>query len=417
MTDESSYAASFLEGSLGLEQGSLGPGAVPSALAGEIASVMRGAPPKDSTTPSLEVAIRAFLSELEKSALEENGFIVRKARWPGSASFAVCLTHDVDNIERPADHVAKVKDRFSASDYAKWKRGELSLYDNIEMIREKEAAAGFRSSFYLMSAEYPLSKVRKAARALDSRGWEVGLHGDFGTHDSEREMARAVERLADGLGVHPRGVREHYLRFDFQKTWKVMDGAGFDYDTTVGNADAIGFKMGLATPFHPPDQGWAPMRLLELPLSLMDTTLWGYLKRGEEEGLEDVRRTMKMVEDVKGLYTLLWHQEAVRMKGGRQYWAVLKELARRKRVFVGSGADVAGWWRAREVPLRSSAGGRLITLGGKPPKGLRLVVKAREGTKLRVVSGSARETRPGMFVVSPEGGKFRMEVTKVGGPG
>jgi len=407
---ESAYAAGFLEGSLGLAAGSLLPEDVPGDLLDELASVMRGVPLDDSSTPSLETRIMEFLGWLERSALERQGFFVRKARWPDAAPLAVCLTHDVDNIERPMEHVLKVKDRFSKADLAKARKGLISLYDNIELIGEREAEEGFRSSFYLMSANYPLDKVKAAARRLHAKGWEVGLHGDFGTHDSESEMERAVERLTEAIGIRPRGLREHYLRFDFGRSWRVMEGAGFDYDTTVGNNDRLGFKLGLATPFHPPDEGWRPMRLLELPLSLMDTTLWGYLKKTEEEGLEDVNKSMGLVEEVEGLFTLLWHQEAVRMKGGRLYWKVLRGLGRRKGVFVGNGADVARWWRGREVPLKLAKGGRLITLGARPPKGLTLILKARAGARVEVASGSVIK-RGDERLVSPSGPSFKMQVS------
>jgi hypothetical protein len=406
---ESVYAAGFLEGSLGLASGSLRPEDVPGSLVDELTSVMRGSPPRDSTTPSLEARVMEFMSGLERSALEEEGFFVRKARWPGAAPLAVCLTHDVDNIERPKEHILKVRDRFSASDFRSAQKGLISLYDNIDLIREREAEEGFRSSFYLMSAEYPLEKVRASARRLRAKGWEVGLHGDFGTHDSEEEMGKAVERLAEGIGVRPRGVREHYLRFDFGRSWRIMDGAGFDYDTTVGTNDRLGFKLGLATPFHPPDEAWRPLRLLELPLSLMDTTLWGYLKRTEKEGFEDVERSMDLVEGVEGLFTLLWHQEAVRMRGGRMYWKVLKALGRRRGVFVGSGAEVARWWRAREVPLRAGERGGPVTLGGRPPEGLTLILKTKAGAKAKVKSGSVAR-RKGEMLVSPSGSSFKLQV-------
>jgi len=407
---ESAYAAGFLEGSLGLASGSLRSGDVPGDLVDELTSVLRGVPPKDSTAPSLEARIMEFLAALERSALEDEGFFVRKARWPGAAPLAVCLTHDVDNIQRPKEHILKVRDRFSPADFRKAQRGLISLYDNIDLIREREGAEGFRSSFYLMSAEYPLEKVRAAARRLHTKGWEVGLHGDFGTHDSEVEMEKAVERLTTGVGVHPRGVREHYLRFDFGKSWSIMESAGFDYDTTVGTNDRLGFKLGLATPFHPPDEAWRPLHLLELPLSLMDTTLWGYLKRTEEEGMRDVTKSMRSVEGVEGLFTLLWHQEAVRMKGGRIYWKLLKGLGRRKGVFVGSGAEMARWWRAREVPLKLERGGGLITLGGRPPKGLTLMLKTKAGAKAKVMSGSVVR-RKGELLVSPSGRSFKLQVS------
>jgi hypothetical protein len=408
------YVVGFLEESLGLAGGALQPEQVPKALVDELASVLRGSPPRDSSTPSLERRVSDFLATLERSALEETGFFVRKARWPNAARLAVCLTHDVDNIERPMEHILKVKDRFSKEDFARSMEGKLSLYDNLELIGKREGAEGFRSSFYLLSATYPLGKVRAAARRLHSKGWEIGLHGDFGTHDSDLEMKKAVERLTKGVGIRPRGLREHYLRFDFRKSWTVMDGAGFDYDTTVGNNDRLGFRLGLATPFHAPDSGWRRLSLLELPLSLMDTTLWGYLKKGEEEGFADVMRLMEMVEEVEGLFTLLWHQEAVRMKGGRIYWRILRELGRRKSVFVGNGLEVARWWRARKAPLRLSSGGRLITLGGRSPKGLTLILKTRPGTKLKVRSASvsSRVLRgQAERLVSPTGPSFKLELS------
>ncbi|HUH99695.1 MAG TPA: hypothetical protein VLY65_01505 [Nitrososphaerales archaeon] len=404
---QSAYVAAFLESSLGLLRSSVRPEDIPKDLLESISSAMRGSPPRDTESPSLETLIMRFLREHERESLEEHGFSVRKARWPDAASFAVCLTHDVDNIEHPLDHITKTKDRFSRADLAKATKGLLSLYDNIELIGEKEGEEGFRSSFYFLSAHYPLEKVRPSALKLLSKGWEIGLHGDFGTHDSLPEMMKAVDRLEKGIGVHPTGLREHYLKFDFAKSWRVFESAGFQYDTTVGNNDALGFKLGLATPFHPPDEDWRPMKLLELPLSLMDTTLWGYLKRTEEEGLEDVARSMGMVESVEGLFTLLWHQEAVRMKGGRAYWKVLKALGRRKDVFVGSGRQVADWWRAREVPLKPSGDGMTVTLGGRLPKGLALVVKTRGGVKAKVTSGRL-EKRGAHTLVHPSGAGFRL---------
>ena len=241
----------------------------------------------------------------------------------------------------------------------------------------------------------------------------------------------AVKRITEELGVRPLGLREHYLKFDFARSWGVMERAGFEYDTTVGNNDRLGFKLGLASPFHPPDAEWHPMKILELPLSLMDTTLWGYLKKSEEEGFGDVLSFMDKVEGVEGLFTLLWHQEAVRMKGGRLYWRILRTLGRRKRLFVANGLEIARWWRAREETLlkvspmgngetreettegetgednnKKKKRGRgervrrttttkmmMVTLDRQPPEGLRLLVKAKRGSRITVVSGSVERKR------------------------
>jgi hypothetical protein len=130
-SEASKYAAGFLEESLGLASGSLQPGQVPGSLVDELSAVLRGAPPTDSSAPSLETRIKDILETLERSSLKEKGYFVRKARWPDAAPFAVCLTHDVDNIERPMEHVLKIRDRFDKADLQKAMDGKLSLYDNI----------------------------------------------------------------------------------------------------------------------------------------------------------------------------------------------------------------------------------------------------------------------------------------------
>jgi hypothetical protein len=112
------------------------------------------------------------------------------------------------------------------------------------------------------------------------------------------------------------------------------------------------------------------------------------------------------VEGVEGLLTLLWHQEAVRMRGGRLYWRLLQEFKSRG-CFVGSGAEVARWWRARSVPVIRD--GKLIRLGGDPPKDLVLRLDLAEGLEPRVESGSVGGQGRSRLV-RPAARGFRMEV-------
>ncbi len=191
-------------------------------------------------------------------------------------------------------------------------------------------------------------------------------------------------------------MRGHYLKFDFKKTWGIMEAVGFDYDSTVGTNDRLGFKLGLATPFHPPDIQWDPMRLLEIPLTLMDTTLWGYLKKDEESGIGEIQRMIDMVEQVGGLFTLLWHQEAVKMVGGRLYWGLL-DLFKRKGCFVGSGAEIADWWERRSAAL--AIDGRSFHFVGDAPADCALLVKTKGEAKVEVSGGTVETSGGGDSIV------------------
>jgi len=406
LSDPRTYVASVAEQSLGLVAGSLRPETLPEALVKQFSSAVRGGSPADAGGPVLEMQLLSLLAATRAAALAEDGCFVRKARWPGAAPFGVCLTHDVDNISRPRSHLWRTRSRFSVTDLVGGLLGFLSPYDNVKLIASGEASRGFHSSFYYLSSNYPLGAVKPESDRIRASGWEVGLHGDFGTHDSQEKMDDAISRFSGAMGFRPTGLREHYLKFDFARSWPIMEASGFDYDTTVGTNDRLGFKIGLASPFQPPDGAWSPMNLLELPLVLMDTTLWGYLKRSEEDGYGDSMRMMKEVEDVEGLFTLLWHQEAVRMKGGRIYWRLLDEIARRG-CFVGSGAEISRWWRARSIPLVKR--GKLIRLDGQPPRDLVLRLNLAEGRTPRVSSGSL-ERRGSEYIVRPQTPDFTLEV-------
>jgi len=401
------------EESLGLVGGSLtGPSGeelLPQGFVDKVASVLRSgvAPPgADATTPYLEKELFSLLPKIRDASLQRDGFFVRKARWPDASPLAVCLTHDVDNIERPFEHAWKTRERFGRLDVLGARLG-MSLYNNVRLVAAAEQGRGLRSSFYFMSSEYPLEKLRAVSDLIAQSGWEVGLHGDFGTHDSLDKMNEAVAKLSAALGTKPIGVREHYLKFDFSKTWEIMEAAGFDYDTTVGNTDTLGYRVGMATPFHPPSADWRPLELLELPLTLMDATLWGYLKRTEDQGLADSIAMMKSVEEVEGLFTLLWHQEAVRMRGGRVYWKLI-DAVKKKGCYAGSGAQVAAWWRARSVPMVKR--GNLISMGAAPPEGLVLKIAIRDGRVPKVSSGSLEALGDYEYLARVGGADFSLEV-------
>lgn len=400
------YVATFLEDSLGLADQSLDPASVPSDLAAQITDAVRGSPDAASDAPVLEQAVAKYLTDVEGEFLEKEGFFVRKARWPGGAPFAACLTHDVDNVKRPLGHIIRRAGRFSFPDLVLGLLGARSLYNNISMVAGLEAKNGFRSTFYLLTKNYDLKELSGTIAQLRGSGWEVGLHGDFGTHDSREAMAGAVSRLTAAMGAKPSGVREHFLRFDFGKTWEIEQSEGLSYDTSVGNRERLGFRLGLCTPFHPPDAEWRRMELVELPLVLMDTTLWGYLHRSEADGERDFVGLLDQVGGTNGLMTLLWHQESVRMKGGRIYPTLLRTLAGRG-CFVGTGEVITRWWVERGRPLtveQGPAGGRHVARMDSAPEGMVLIFKTTEGAALSVEGGAIlRADREGQSVKASGG--------------
>jgi len=400
------FVLGLAEENLGLPRGSIGPEDLPADLVDLVVSAFEGKSSPCMERPYVDERLNGFLGELKRYSVEKHGFFAWKARWPGAAPFGVCLTHDVDNISHPRRHILQTRGRFRSRDLILALTGLRSLYRNLEVVANEERKRGFRSSLFLLTSNYSLRDLFPSVSSLKEEGWDIGLHGDFGTHDSFERMREAVARFQAAMGFAPQGVREHYLRFDREKTWKIMESVGFLYDTSVGSRESLGFPMGISTPFHPPNSDWSSMKIVEIPLVLMDTTLWGHMKLREEDGFADLQMMLERVKDVGGLFTLLWHQEAIRMKGGRLYSKILERLAK-THGFVSTAAGVASWWNSRSVPLVRDE--HEYVFKGVPPVGLRLHLECSDGVVPKVVGGTL-EVAEGSTLVRVNSPEFRLRI-------
>lgn len=405
MGDVRDYAAKFIEDSLGLALGQLDKEMIPSEFIDIIRSIFTSNGIAYFERPYIEEKVITLLRELERMIMDDKGFFVRKERWPNAKNFAVALTHDVDNISRPISHIISRWRRFKIHDLILAILHIRSLYDNIDLIKNEEGKRGFRSSFYFLLSNYGIDQLSKRIKKLREDGWDIGLHGSIGTHVSLESMMRELKEFEDILGFKPIGVREHYLSFEMNNTWEIMERAGFTYDTTLGLRDRLGFPNGFCTPFHPPSKDWEPLKLIELPLTIMDTTLWGYMHKDEEGGMSEIRKMLGEVKNVNGLFTLLWHQEAMRMRGGRLYTKILDALP--SNCFISSAAGIARWWESRSIPIVFD--GKTITSIGDAPVGLSIYFKSKDEYKL-MGEGCSIINGDDSSLIIVESGRFKVSM-------
>ncbi len=305
-------------------------------------------------------------------------------RWPNGARFAVALTHDVDDValrsargalrllgrtRRPGDYAMRGGLRALARSFT---GGRPDPYDCFDRWVGEEARRGFKASYYFVPPDRASSHEYDPTYAWQDRvlfaghritvggmmhgmarlGCDVGLHGGYLSHKDAAELARekrSVERAAEHAVT---GGRQHFLRFDIRNTWDAQEQAGLRYDSTLGYNEAIGFRAGIAAPFRP----WNPTKraahgLIELPLTVMDGTLFRTLALDPAHAVARVREHLERVEETGGLAVLLWHPNAAAEELFPGWWncwmATLDWLATRK-AWVTSAAAVAEWWRERE---------------------------------------------------------------------
>ncbi|MBE7503828.1 MAG: hypothetical protein HS113_26790 [Verrucomicrobiales bacterium] len=298
------------------------------------------------------------------------------ARWPGAAPFALFLSHDIDQIYdrelfrvvADVNHIRRMLlsgERGSVPLASRRVlralfRPKRTLWD-FETILALEARHGFRSTFFVLHDRYWARQgarfsyddreIREIGRLALAAGCELGVHGGYYRFNDAALYRQSREAMAEAFGVEAVGIRNHLLRYSFPDTWRAQEAAGFEYDATYGHRSVPGPRSGLAFPFFTYDpQRQEASNLLELPLTVMDTSVFRYLRLGGEEALEFCARLTERLAGHGALITLLWHNNFFNEP---EYWdwhmvyeRLLERLAALK-PWCATGAEINRWWRAR----------------------------------------------------------------------
>jgi peptidoglycan/xylan/chitin deacetylase (PgdA/CDA1 family) len=286
--------------------------------------------------------------------------------FPENKTFAVCLTHDVDDIYPPLSHVLLSSiyclKSFNFQGFAEqllWKfRGkENSPYFNLSEIMDLEARFGAKSSFYFIAAEadpirfrYDIEDIGHYLGEVSDRGWEVGLHGGYYSFDNLEDIRREKKRVEAVLGRTVVGFRNHYLRFKTPDSWEILADAGFSYDSTFGHSNLVGFRNGMCHPFRPYNlKEDREIAILEIPLVIMDVALFAASK-SFEEAWEYTKKLIDTTERLNGVITLLWHNFvfgcSFRNDWVKLYEKVLEYCSERG-AWITSGEEIYRWWEDR----------------------------------------------------------------------
>ena len=299
---------------------------------------------------------RDIMDPVVSTYLVNSGF---KMNYPDDKKFAVCLTHDVDDIYPPLSHsilsslyCVKDLDFARAKKHLFWRKfgKECSPYRNFKQIIELEEQYDARSSFYFIATprdirrfRYNISDIEHDLGYIRDKGWEVGLHGGYYSYNNYNNIKNEKESLELLLGKKIVGYRNHYLRFKVPDSWELLARAGFKYDTTLGYDHMIGFRNGMCHPFRPynlnTDQ---PIDILEIPLSIMDVTFLE-MKSGIKQSFNLIKKMMDITEKNQGVLTLLWHNNIFSCPFRDSLHTLYKntlKLAYKRNAWMASGEDI-----------------------------------------------------------------------------
>jgi peptidoglycan/xylan/chitin deacetylase (PgdA/CDA1 family) len=248
----------------------------------------------------------------------------------------VFISHDVDWPKQGpgARHILARKERFDEEIIGRVVREDFNPYYGIPRILEIEETVGVRSTFFfrpLYDDGITIAAAYKDdLKELKNGHWEVGAHiNQASSLRSIAEEKRTIEKL---LGSEIMGSRVHYLRIR-QDDLPLLRKAGFLYDSSlVFSKDKVDVR----------NTGYSNLKgLIEFPITFMDAYLFTYLGLTEEKVVQFVMSSLGefMQQSSVKLVTILWHDNAILMRGGRAYSTLLENLVSLKSVKVIRGID------------------------------------------------------------------------------
>ena len=261
------------------------------------------------------VVYRCWLTE----ALAARGIPVRRPSWRGKL-WAVVMTHDIDLLrKRRLGTVLRAIPRRDGNRGAALRQALLApdpRRRSITRMATAERVRGAGATYFFKTAARgpwdvpydPNSPYLRALVADLEATFEIGLHPSYFGHDHAGHLREEHDRLAALTTVRPTTVRQHFLRFDPVVTPRLQRDAGFELDSTLGFARREGFRRGTCFPFPLFDvPANRPLGLWELPLTVMDTTLFTHRGLDAEGAAAAVDRLFAACRRVGGCCVLLWH--------------------------------------------------------------------------------------------------------------
>ena len=248
----------------------------------------------------------------------------------------IFLSHDVDWRRQgpPIEHVLARKDRFDPQIFENTK--PENLYRNIPEYMELEEKFGIRSTFFFRTLyeDGNVDDYEDDIQTLQKGGWEVGLHTDPQSVNDIEKIKQEKVKLESLTKKPIVGNRVHFLNYNSKLPSKLKE-LNFLYDSSLRHSkDRIDEKeMGLSK-----IDG-----IIEFPVTLMDAYLFTHMKIQEEKIVLEFQKALDIGRNLseENVISMIWHDNVLKMKGGRMYKKILEFLSSQNDVKILRGIDIA----------------------------------------------------------------------------
>lgn len=272
----------------------------------------------------------------------------------GRVSMRKLLTNWAAVAKLPFVHLGLAQDLWSwCDDYLKLEDGLCSSFFVIP-FKDRPGLDGEGVAPSRRAARYGAADLAAQLQKLMSAGCEIAVHGIDAWCDRSKG-SEELEQIRRITGVQQPGIRMHWLYFDEQSP-AILEMAGADYDSTIGYNQTVGYRAGTTQVYKP----LSAVRLLELPLHIMDTALFfpGYLNLSSKEASVLVDRIVANAAEFGGIVTVNWHDRSLAPERlwGDVYRDLIDEL-KRQGAWFATAAEAVSWFRKRRSAVFENVSG------------------------------------------------------------
>lgn len=227
----------------------------------------------------------------------------------------VFISHDVDwKFTGPSkQHILDRKNRFDQSVLDNL--DSLNPYNNFNTIMEIEEKHNFHSTFFFRTKyeDGDFKEYENQIHELEQAGWEIGLHLDSNSIYNLSDIKKEYDDLSSITKNKIIGNRVHYLKYDDSLLPKLKD-VGIKYDSSLKHSKDVLVDN---------DFGFYQKDIIQFPVTIMDAYLFAYMGITEENIVSFFERVLNMNNNI---FTIVWHDNVLKMKGGRMYANIIEYL-------------------------------------------------------------------------------------------
>jgi hypothetical protein len=339
--------------------------------------------------PYLNELMNLFHTFLENAVRDKSGsYTVRKELWPKGENIAVCLSHNVDKLQKwNASKIFKscLEDVMvfykvgyvfrNALNKLKYVLTNVEEYWNFSIIEEIEKRFQMKCSYFwgvdshnAHDVDYDLTDNdhMEEIENILKNGNEIALLASY--HSAKNDVIRKeIAVLREILNRQEIGVRQVKYRYDRERTPEFHRKQNIAYDASFRLLERNGFKNGLAIPFNffqtikenvTNEENVEEMNL-EIPLHFCaETLIKSKFKQVSFEKAKDIlEELIHHGELVNGLVTFDFSvANFAEIPYLKDLYRFLLKIIKTKKYYNPTLLELAQWWKKRSsVIVRETA--------------------------------------------------------------